>query len=142
MVKAVLKKQCDFLLIAVMILVAIPVPAQITRPGKPYPVNYDGLRFPDIIELEVAKEDMRLQKTESTLLKPARSGLLIDVNYSTEYAGTWQTLSDGTRVWRAAFRVKGSNLLNIVFHPFRVNPGVKIYLYDPSQQNILGAFQI
>jgi hypothetical protein len=140
MVQAVIRKNSGFIAIVMMMLAAIPLAAQITRPGKPYPIYHDGLRYPDVIELQVPKEEMQLRTEGPTMLKPARSGMLIDVNYSTENAGNWHSLSDGTRVWRAAFRVTGSNLVRIICHPFQVNPGVKIYLYDPSQQNILGAF--
>ena len=44
------------------------------------------------------------------------------------------------RVWRIAFKVKDARLLNLILKPYHVEPGVKIFLYDSLQQNILGAF--
>jgi lysyl endopeptidase len=115
---------------------------QLSRPGHPYPVEYNGLKELVIYDLHVPAEEktkaLTLQKP--SLLKPAHSGLLIDVNLDLMNSGTWDTLTNGKKIWRAAFHVEGAVSLNVLFKPYQVNKGVKIFLYDLNQQTILGAF--
>ncbi len=73
-------------------------------------------------------------------LKPARSGMMIETDLNPGNSGTWDTLANGMRIWRIAFRVKDARLLNLLLKPYHVEPGVKIFLYDSLQQNTLGAF--
>jgi lysyl endopeptidase len=116
--------------------------AQISRPGHPYPVKYKGLKEPFIYDLQVsAKEKSKVFAMQKpSLLKPACSGLLIDVNMDLGNAGNWDTLSNGLKIWRAGFHVEGAALLNVLFNPYHIKKGVKIFLYDFNQQTILGAF--
>lgn len=92
------------------------------------------VRVPEKMKTDVEEDGMR------SLLKPDRQGTLIEVFYSTENSGTWDTLPDGLAVWRASFRVPGAASVNLVFSPYRVNRGVRTYIYDKSQKTVLGAF--
>jgi lysyl endopeptidase len=115
---------------------------QLTRPGSPLPLNYPGLKNPSLYEFIVSEQEKKQAAgiSEDPRLKPARSGMMIETNYSPLNSGTWDTLSDGRRIWRIAFRVKDARLLNLLLKPYQVEPGVKIFLYDSLQQNTLGAF--
>jgi lysyl endopeptidase len=115
---------------------------QLTRPGNPLPLYYPGLKNPAIYEFSVSEQEKKQAAgiSEDPRLKPARSGMMIETDYHPGNSGTWDTLSDGMRVWRIAFRVKDARLLNLLLKPFHAEPGVKIFLYDSLQQNTLGAF--
>jgi hypothetical protein len=47
---------------------------------------------------------------------------------------------NGTKIWRAGFHVENAVAINLIFQPYRLNKGVRIFLYDPEQQTVLGAF--
>lgn len=115
---------------------------QLSRPGEPLPLNYTGAGKLIVYELQIPWEEKNrlLNREEPSLLKPAGKGLLIDTDFSPENSGTWDTLGDGTKVWRAAFHIAGAAAVNLIFNPYHLNKGVKIFLYDPGQQHKLGAF--
>ena len=115
---------------------------QLTRPGRPLPLNYPGLKNPSLYEFSVSEQEKKQAAgvPGDPRLKPARSGMMIETDYYPGNSGTWDTLSDGMRIWRIAFRVRDARLLNLVLKPYHVEPGVKIFLYDSLQQNTLGAF--
>ncbi len=115
---------------------------QLSRPGNPFPLNYPGLKNPSLYEFTVSEQEKKQSQgiAEDPRLKPARSGMMIETDFDPGNSGTWDTLPDGMRVWRIAFRVREARLLNLVLKPYHVEPGVKIFLYDSLQQNILGAF--
>jgi lysyl endopeptidase len=118
------------------------VHGQLSRPGSPLPLHHPGLKNPALYEFSVSEKEKKQAAgiSEDPRLKPARSGMMIETGYNPGNSGTWDTLSDGMRVWRIAFRVRDARLLNLLLKPFHVQPGVKIFLYDSLQQNILGAF--
>jgi hypothetical protein len=118
------------------------VQGQLTRPGSPLPLNYPGLKNPVLYEFSVPEQEKKgaANIPDDPRLKPARSGMMIETDYNPENSGTPNTLPDGMRIWRIAFRVKDARLLNLVLKPYHVEPGVKIFVYDSLQQNILGAF--
>jgi lysyl endopeptidase len=115
---------------------------QLTRPGSPLPVNYPGLKNPSLYEFNVTEQEKRQAAvtSEDPRLKPARSGMMIETDYNPGNSGTWDTLANGLRIWRIAFKVKDARLLSLILKPYHVESGVKIFLYDPLQQNVLGAF--
>jgi lysyl endopeptidase len=135
-------KQLQLAFLAVFLFCFPAVHAQLTRPGSPLPLNYPGLKNPALYEFNVSEKEKKQQEdnSEDPRLKPARSGMMIETDYNPGNSGTWDTLSDGMRIWRIAFRVKDARLLNLLLKPYHVEPGVKIFLYDSLQQNILGAF--
>ena len=118
------------------------VHGQLTRPGSPLPLNYPGLKKLSLYEFSVSEQEKKQSAgvPEDPRLKPARSGMMIETDYHPGNSGTWDTLSDGMRIWRIAFRVRDARLLNLLLKPYHVEPGVKIFQYDSLQQNTLGAF--
>ncbi len=118
------------------------VSGQITRPGNPMPLHFRGLKNIIVYDLEVTDQERKQlrDRQDRSLLKPARSGFLINTDFNLQNSGTWDTLADGTRVWRAAFRIHGARLMNLLLKPFHVSDGVRIFMYNPSQQTVLGAF--
>jgi hypothetical protein len=115
---------------------------QLSVPGKPYPLNYLGLTEPVVFTIPVSAT-LRMQAgtdETSSLLKRAGSGLLIDVDFTPQDAGVWDTLQDGTRLWRAGFHIEEASMLSLIFSPYQLHQGVKLYIYDRHQEIITGAF--
>jgi len=118
------------------------VNGQLTRPGNPLPVDYPGLKPVEIHEFQVTEQEKRNVAVTSrdSRLKPASSGILIETGIDPVYAGTWDTLKNNYRIWRCAFHVKGAHLMSLIFKPYQVKKGVRVFLYDPDQETVLGAF--
>lgn len=115
---------------------------QLSRPGNPIPLNYKGSKQLEIYDIQIPKELVAktMEETIHPWLKQAGSGLMINVDFDIHKTGIWDTLLDGTKLWRAGFRVKGASAISIVFEPYKVNKGVSVFLYDYNQQKVLGAF--
>lgn len=88
---------------------------------------------------EVHAESKRAVSSDSVYLKVARSGALIPVSYDPATSGQWDTLNDGTKIWRAGFCVNDASMMNIQFYPYKIQSGVRVFLYDPEQQHVIGA---
>jgi lysyl endopeptidase len=130
------------IILAGFILCSSTIYGQLTRPGNPLPLNYPGLKNPLLYEFSVPQQEKKQAAGTAAdpRLKPAGSGMVIETDYDPGNSGTWDTLSGGLRIWRIAFKVKDARLLNLILKPYHVEPGVKIFIYDSLQQNVLGAF--
>jgi lysyl endopeptidase len=62
------------------------------------------------------------------------------VSMTPENSGVWTTQSDGTRIWRLGIRSNGAYSINLIFDRFNLVPGVSVYLFNPGQSLVLGAF--
>jgi lysyl endopeptidase len=132
----------EILALSTLLLSFLDCSAQLSRPGDPYPMEYPGSPRLKVYELSVtqAMKEKALAIDSESLLKPAKSGILIDVDYNPENTGTWDTVTNGLKIWRAAFYVKDANTMNLVFAPYQLEKGVKIFLYNFSRKTVLGAF--
>jgi lysyl endopeptidase len=114
---------------------------QLSRPGQPIPLTYPGTGRLKVYTLEVSeREKQRALVPDNALLKPAGSGMMVEVDYPIGTAGQWDTLADGMRIWRAGFTIPGTRLMSLNLSPFHVSRGVRVFLYDRNQQHVLGAF--
>ncbi|UCF67786.1 MAG: trypsin-like peptidase domain-containing protein [Acidobacteriota bacterium] len=75
------------------------------------------------------------------LEKPLRVGYPMKTDISPADSGTWETLADGSRVWRV--RIASPDALWIVlgFGTFRLQEGGVLYVYDPARARLLGGFR-
>jgi hypothetical protein len=116
--------------------------AQLTRPGSPIPANSGNLSELRVISIPVstAQREKAMQFQDTSSLKMATSGLMIDLEYSPENSGTWDTLNDGMKIWRLAFHVDRAEVLNLIFSPWRLEKGVKVFTSDRNQKKVNGAY--
>jgi lysyl endopeptidase len=138
-------KYCHQLLICYLLIISInhaDVQAQVSGPGRPYPCSYAGSPKIPVYELEVNEsQKLSRQPGESgNMLKPAISGAFLQVDYTPEKTGIWDTLNNGTKLWRIGLYVQNAVFINLVFKPYNISKGVKIFLYDIHQRVILGSF--
>ncbi|MBN2814932.1 MAG: T9SS type A sorting domain-containing protein [Bacteroidales bacterium] len=138
-----LKKSFTYILLLPLFLTGLlPVSAQLSRPGLPLPIHYEGAPELTVYNLLIAEEKRAalFSSGERSMLKSGRAGLTINVSIDPENAGTWDTLADGTRLWRVGFRVEDAAMLSVIFSPWQVQQGVKVFLFDAGQQQVHGAF--
>ena len=62
------------------------------------------------------------------------------VELTPDNSGEWTTNNDGTRIWRLGIRSKGAYSINLIFDYFTLAPGASVYVFDPIQSLVLGAF--
>lgn len=62
------------------------------------------------------------------------------LNKGTQNSGQWNQLPNGDKVWRLRVKSEGAYSLNFVFSTYKVPPGAKVFVYDISGEQLLGAF--
>jgi hypothetical protein len=116
--------------------------SQLQFPGKPMGINSQMkasqvmyvLPPPDPLEIEA---QMELNRRSNS--KPLRFALERPVNLSPETHGSWSRQGD-TRVWHIHVLSPGAYSLGLLFGKYALEPGVKIFVSDPSQKSVKGAF--
>lgn len=89
-------------------------------------VNVDSLFVADSLEYHKAKL--------------FRFGYAIDVNINMENSGTWDTLSNGDKIWRLKIYSQNAFSLNFIFDDFWLPEGAQFFVYNEDKNMILGAF--
>lgn len=131
-------------ILALLFLVAVStgIFAQLQFPGKPMGINRQikasevmyVLPPPDPMEIEAQLELNRISNS-----KALRFALERPVNLSPETHGSWSQVGD-IRVWHVHVLSPGALSLGLVFGRYELEPGVKLFVSDPSQQKVKGAF--
>jgi hypothetical protein len=126
----------------VFMMLTLNVNAQLSQGGRPLKSPIKSF-VPEWIDLEkVNVEELLLEDEWMTGNghKNQRIAKEIPVSLQPEYAGSWEELLDGTLIWRIGIRGKGARALGIVFDRYVLTEGTRIYIYDPPEVNLLGAF--
>jgi len=118
------------------------VNAQVQFPGRPMGINSQlkaaevmyVLPPPDPMEIEA---ELELNRRSNS--KPLRFALERPVSLSPETHGSWSQQGD-TRVWHVHVLSPGAYSLGLVFGKYALLPGIKLFIYNPGQQNVKGAF--
>nr|XP_061811866.1 lysyl endopeptidase-like [Nerophis lumbriciformis] len=76
-------------------------------------------------------EDEALQK--ANLVGPLRFAVAAPVALNTKNAGVWETLADGSRLWRLRFDSPGATDLNFAFTTYRMPAGGKLWIVAESE---------
>ena len=64
----------------------------------------------------------------------------VTVNYTLENSGTWTELNDGGRVWKMKIKSDGALGLFILYKNFYLPNGARLYVYNESRTQVLGAY--
>ena len=129
-----------FLIMAVSVLLLNNVAqSQISQGGRPLSFavidqltsQYDSREFsrPDM-EM-IASEDR--QNAESQFPAPERMGVSVPVNLDMTNSGTWESLPDGSRMWRLKIIVKDALALGVYYDHFSLPEGGSLFLYNKAQ---------
>ncbi len=69
-----------------------------------------------------------------------RFAVSLPVDITPDSHGTWETLADGTLVWRLRVQSPGALSLNLGFTEYDMPPGGSLRFYTPDQQIVRGPF--
>src|SRR5437016_1422905 len=62
------------------------------------------------------------------------------VTYSLTNSGTWETLPDGSKLWRLGISSPGALSINLTYNDFWLPDGAEFYIYNPQKTYLLGAY--
>lgn len=71
---------------------------------------------------------------------PYRFAVNLPADLDFKSSGAWTTAMDGSRVWRLSISAPGALALTLYFDRFRLPRGGKLFVYNPSRTELLGAF--
>ncbi len=130
-------------LIALMVLSSSAF-AQISFPGTPFSKTFSNLKdgidtkvMPGYDQKAIDAEDAIESKMKDI---PYRFGYLYEVNFGITNSGTWETLADGSKVWRLAIACPGAFGINLIYDHFYLPSGAKFYIYNSDKTMMIGAF--
>lgn len=132
--------------LVLLTLLAMP-PALLARRGEKPPSRRPGAlsataipvsRLPAVdVTKELALDEIELK---TVARPPLRYAVPFQVSITPETAGRWETLADGTRLWRMRFHVPGATDLNFGFTRFRLPPGASVYVVSETEDYYEGPY--
>lgn len=118
--------------------------AQISHGGKPKSFQFDALKsnidfkiMPEI-DIEALMEEDAIDESYGDI--PWRFGKEMEVNFSLENSGTWETLDNGDRIWRLEITSYGAYSLNLIYENFNLPVGAEFFVYNEQRSHIIGSF--
>ena len=132
-----------FLLFILLVITSITASGQISQGGIPYSLNDKSIsNFFQNITIE--KPDMQKVFLEDELSNKRgtayRMGLNLPVNKGIYNSGTWTALPNGDKIWRLKITAKDAMAIGVYYDKFYIPKGGKLFLYDVSYRNIIGAY--
>jgi hypothetical protein len=130
------------ILIAVLCLSA---EAQVSHGGRPLSNVMTRSYQHDLFEEMPAFDlDGELRAEDNAQAGGLRGGYRFAYKFMTDFnsdnSGASFTLPGGDRVWRLGIRSRGALSINVLFTEYELPEGAQVFLYNPSQTHILGAF--
>lgn len=100
-------------------------------------MNFNSVTLPAVDSKKALEEDAA---TPSDAGIPFRYGLNVNVDFNLNNSGTWETLSDGSRIWRLGIKSNNAKSLNLIFSNFYMPKGAYMFVYNLDKSRLLGAF--
>lgn len=100
--------------------------------------NYDVIPIKHLPHVDIEKiktEEVEKNGTAYNI------GKQIPVDYNTSNSGIWQTLPNGSRIWRLHIQAdEKARALNTYFSDFYLPKGSRLFIYNKNKTHILGAY--
>ncbi len=118
--------------------------AQISQGGTPPSFEYSV--SDNFSKLVLEAPDMDKIRNEDIMDEaaggpgPRRMGVSVYVNRGIDDAGTWTDLPDGSKIWRLELEADGALALGVYYDMFHLPEGGKLFLYNDTRSQIIGAF--
>ena len=132
-----------------LLLVVVPVTAQVSYGGQPLPFYSGGGRTLStagavpFVELPSVSNEASLWRAEVEHEEGGFRSLEFahkhHVNLTPKNSGVWFT-AGGRKVWRLGIRSQGAFSLNILLAEFELPKGAQLFIYNGDQSEILGAY--
>ena len=123
---------------------AIEAHSQISHGGFPLPFSElrsaAGSFYEEMPAFDV-HEQLRVDSLEYSSLRASnRFAYKFITDFTPSNSGVRFTMEDGTRVWRLGIHSARAYSINLLFTSFELPVGARLFLYNPDQTQVLGAF--
>ncbi len=131
------------IVLAVLFICTADSIAQINVGGQPISsltelsTNFDIVTMPEVDSRKLLEEDAAMINIPDI---PLRYGKVLDVNLNLNNSGTWETLQDGSRIWRLGIKSTDAKSINLTFTDFFMPKGATLFVYNLNKSMVLGAF--
>lgn len=121
--------------------------AQISEDGTPIsskntsclPQNaIQSIYFPSVNNDLLLRDDSIANIDDS--LKTLNFGITLQANYGINNAGTWEILTDSSKLWRLKLVSQTAYSCFLIFDSFYIPKGATLFAYNDNKSKILGAF--
>jgi PKD repeat protein len=99
--------------------------------------SFETKSMPYVDRDRLLDED-RINLSQPTM--PFRYGTVFNINYNLNNSGTWEALSDGSRIWRLRIYSANAISINLFFNDFYIPEGGQFFVYNQDKSMVLGAF--
>ncbi|MFN3917877.1 MAG: PKD domain-containing protein [Flavobacteriales bacterium] len=72
--------------------------------------------------------------------RPYRVGINLPTQLNTQNSGIWQTLYDGSKIWRLSIKSEDALALGLYYDQIWLPKGSKLFIYNKYKNQILGAY--
>ena len=131
------------IVLAVLFIFTADLSAQINVGGQPISsltelsTNYEIVTMPEVDSRKLLEEDAAMINIPDI---PLRYGKVLDVNLNMNNSGSWETLQDGSRIWRLGIKSTDAKSINLTFTDFFMPKGATFFVYNLNKSMVLGAF--
>ncbi len=137
-------RKASYLSVIILVFLAIMpsriILGQLSSGGVP-PSTIYSLPADDRNVISVNSPDMVVIRNEDEKYSsPYRFAVILPVDINPETSGKWEQAPDGGRIWRVSVTVPGAQALSAYFDKFVLPEGGKVFLYNPSKTQVIGAF--
>ncbi len=113
---------------------------QIKEEGRPLSERVELSFDVPTYTMQVPDIDTMRAEDEANGYRPFRYGAVIPTVIATDFAGRWDTASDGSRVWRVRIQSPGAHTIGLVFDKWRLPFGAQVFAYDDDHSEVNGAY--
>ena len=131
------------LVLAILFICVSDSYAQVNVGGQPISsltelsTSYDIVTMPEVDSRKLLEEDAAMINIPDI---PLRYGKVLDVNLNMNNSGTWETLQDGSRIWRLGIKSADAKSINLTYSDFFMPKGATFFVYNLNKSMVLGAF--
>lgn len=130
----------SILVLFLLLLTSHPANAQLSSGGVPTSTIFSLSTEPaNVVSVEPPDMDV-IRMEDEKYPSPYRFAVVLPVDISPASSGVWEKLPDGSRLWRVVISAPGARALSAYFDRFVLPEGCRVFLYNPSKTQVIGAF--
>lgn len=103
------------------------------------PVSSSVNQLKKLTYLNLEQEGSRNQEIVESEF-PLYAGFTLPFNDKELKKGVWEETNNGWTIWRLALNVENASAVNIYFKDLNLEIDERLFVYNPSKKNLLGAF--
>ena len=129
-------------LLAIASLISITTFSQISNNNSP--ISLSKKLSDRVPVMELVKPNLSEIKVQNEM--DSKNGeiysyaISVDTDIDTENSGLWETLEDGSRIWRLSIKIEGAKALGLYYDAFRLPSTGELFVYNQDKTQIIGGF--